>query len=84
MFYFVSYAPHRAVIYYVSGVVLFISVCCFAGLLLFHYYQHCDPLWAKQIKSTDQMMPLYVMQSMGYVLGFPGLFLAGVCGAALR
>lgn len=28
------------------GIVLFISVCCFAGLLVYNFYRNCDPLTA--------------------------------------
>ena len=26
------------------GIILFISVCCFAGLLVYDFYKECDPL----------------------------------------
>lgn len=79
-----THFKHSAVIYYVGGILLFVTVCCSAGLLLFSYYRHCDPMYSKLINSDDQMFALYVVQSMGHIKGFSGLFLAGVCGAALR
>lgn len=79
------YSKHcRAVLYYVIGIMFFISVCCFAGLLLFSHYRNCDPFYTHLISTGDQLFPLFVMQSMGKIIGFPGLFMAGVCGAALR
>ncbi|XP_054742352.1 sodium-coupled monocarboxylate transporter 2 isoform X1 [Anastrepha obliqua] len=65
------------------GVVLFLSVCCFAGLLVFNFYRNCDPLTAGLISNDDQLLPIYVMQTVGHLQGIPGLFIAGVFGAAL-
>ncbi|XP_075152070.1 sodium/solute co-transporter-like 5A11 isoform X2 [Haematobia irritans] len=65
------------------GIVLFISVCCFAGLLVYDFYRNCDPLTAGLIANDDQLLPVYVMQTVGKLHGIPGLFIAGVFGAAL-
>ncbi|XP_005175877.1 sodium-coupled monocarboxylate transporter 2 isoform X1 [Musca domestica] len=65
------------------GIVLFISVCCFAGLLVYNFYRNCDPLTAGLISNDDQLLPVYVMQTVGNLHGIPGLFIAGVFGAAL-
>lgn len=35
-------------------------------------------------QSDDQLFPAYVMQTVGNFRGIPGLFVAGVFGAALR
>ncbi|XP_067624951.1 sodium-coupled monocarboxylate transporter 2 [Eurosta solidaginis] len=73
----------NSIIIFTLGVILFISFCCFAGLLVFHFYRHCDPLTAKLISNDDQLLPIYVMQTVGHLQGIPGLFIAGVFGAAL-
>ncbi|CAD7080203.1 unnamed protein product [Hermetia illucens] len=65
------------------GVFLFISVCCFAGLLIFAYYYNCDPKLSGLIQADDQLFPIYVMQTIGHLQGIPGLFMAGLVGAAL-
>ncbi|XP_013104251.1 sodium-coupled monocarboxylate transporter 2 isoform X2 [Stomoxys calcitrans] len=65
------------------GIVMFISVCCFAGLLVYNFYRNCDPLTAGLISNDDQLLPVYVMQTVGNLHGIPGLFIAGVFGAAL-
>lgn len=64
--------------------LLFVSACCFAGLLIFAHYQHCDPLRSNLIDKDDKLFPLFVMTTIGKLKGLPGLFIAGVCGAALR
>lgn len=35
-------------------------------------------------QNDDQLFPLYVMQTVGKLRGIPGLFIAGIFGAALR
>ena len=47
-------------------------------MVMFAFYHNCDPLKAKQVRSKDQMFPLFVMQLVGDVPGIPGLFVAGV------
>lgn len=36
-----------------------------------------------RITSGDQLMPLFVLDTMGNIPGLTGLFLAGVCSSAL-
>ncbi|KRT78976.1 hypothetical protein AMK59_8036 [Oryctes borbonicus] len=65
------------------GVSLFVSMCCFTGLIIYATYFDCDPLTAGRIKANDQLLPLFVMETVGHLRGVPGLFIAGVFGAAL-
>ncbi|XP_063913583.1 sodium-coupled monocarboxylate transporter 2-like [Zophobas morio] len=65
------------------GVVFFISLCCFAGLVVYTFYHDCDPLTSGRIVKSDQILPLFVVESSGYLSGMPGLFIAGVYGAGL-
>lgn len=73
----------RSIVLFAVGICLFLSVCCFAGLLIFAYYQRCDPSSAKLIQTDDQLFPVYVMQVAGHITGVPGLFVAGIFGACL-
>ncbi|EDW75843.2 uncharacterized protein Dwil_GK14981 [Drosophila willistoni] len=65
------------------GVAAFVSVCCYVGLLIFEMYKDCDPLSAGLITHDDQLLPLFVVQSVGHIYGMSGLFIAGIFGAAL-
>ncbi|ALC38209.1 CG8451 [Drosophila busckii] len=65
------------------GVAAFVSVCCFVGMLIYEKYKDCDPLSAGMINHDDQLLPLYVVQSVGHIHGMAGLFIAGIFGAAL-
>lgn len=73
----------KTVYIYISGLVVFVSVCCYTGILAYDAYADCDPKTAGLIGADDQIFPLYVMQTLGNIPGIPGLFIAGVCGAAL-
>lgn len=74
----------RSVGIFTLGVSFFVLVCCFSGLVVYATYYLCDPLSAGRIKADDQLLPLYVMETVGHLTGIPGLFIAGVFGAALR
>lgn len=74
----------QSMVVFTIGIVAFLSVCCYAGLLIFAKYQQCDPLSSGLVKTDDQLFPVYVMQTVGELRGVPGLFIAGVFGAALR
>lgn len=73
----------RAIAIFTFGIILFVSVCCYAGLLIYSKYQNCDPLTSGQVKQDDQLFPIYVMETVGQWKGVAGLFIAGVFGAAL-
>ncbi|XP_055713749.1 sodium-coupled monocarboxylate transporter 1 isoform X2 [Phlebotomus papatasi] len=68
---------------YTVGISLFVSACCYAGVLIYAYYYKCDPSAAGLIQADDQLFPNYVMETVGDLKGVPGLFIAGVFGAAL-
>ncbi|XP_050430398.1 putative sodium-dependent multivitamin transporter [Adelges cooleyi] len=56
---------------------------CFSGLAIFAMYRHCDPIKTHRITTGDQLMSLFVLDTMGSIPGLTGLFLAGVCSSAL-
>ena len=60
-----------------------VGLCCYGGMVVYAYYHDCDPIKAKQVKSKDQIFPMFVMQVVGDAPGIPGLFVAGVFSGAL-
>lgn len=56
---------------------------CFSGLAIYTAYHDCDPIKTGRISRTDQLLPLYVMDTMGGVPGLIGLFVAGIFSASL-
>ncbi|XP_025829264.1 sodium-coupled monocarboxylate transporter 1-like [Agrilus planipennis] len=72
-----------SILYFTIGISAFVSICCFAGLLIYATYFNCDPSESGRINADDQLFPLFVMEIVGHLPGVPGMFVAGVCGAAL-
>lgn len=55
----------------------------FSGLVIYWYYQKCDPLLAGRITVRDQNMPIYIIDALGHLPGVAGLFVAGIFSASL-
>ncbi|XP_077302036.1 putative sodium-dependent multivitamin transporter [Arctopsyche grandis] len=55
----------------------------FSGLAIFAKYYNCDPMVDNKISSVDQLMPYYVIDTMGGIPGLAGLFIAGIFSASL-
>lgn len=68
----------------VFGWTLVALLTAYTGMLIFAKYYDCDPITTKEIKTPDQLFPLYVMEVLGEFRGFPGLFVAGIFSAGLR
>lgn len=73
----------RTVWVFSAGVVVIISFCTYVGLLMYAYFQDCDPLAAGIVSTSDQLVAHFVMKVEGNLPGLPGLFMAGVLAAAL-
>ena len=55
----------------------------FAGLCIFYHFRDCDPIKSGQIRSGDQLLPLYIVERMSQVPGLPGLAVAGIFSGSL-
>nr|XP_022913671.1 putative sodium-dependent multivitamin transporter isoform X1 [Onthophagus taurus]XP_022913672.1 putative sodium-dependent multivitamin transporter isoform X1 [Onthophagus taurus]XP_022913673.1 putative sodium-dependent multivitamin transporter isoform X1 [Onthophagus taurus] len=55
----------------------------FAGLSIYSKYYNCDPVLANNIRQDDQLMPYFVVDSMGHIPGLSGIFVAGIFSASL-
>ena len=76
-------SAQRALLIFIVGLFLMISLCCYNGILIYATYYNCDPLSTGMAKAKDQMLPLMVMDILKDLPGLPGLFIAGVFSAAL-
>merc|ERR1719347_677756 len=54
-----------------------------AGPCILYQYRECDPLASGQIRSPDQLFPLYIADRMSSVPGLPGLAVAGIFSGSL-
>ncbi|CAK9303856.1 unnamed protein product [Gordionus sp. m RMFG-2023] len=60
--------------------VIIISLCCYSGLVMYAHFYNCDPILSHQVKSADQMLPLFVLEVINYP-GLPGIFISALfCG----
>ncbi|XP_054919345.2 sodium-coupled monocarboxylate transporter 2-like isoform X1 [Dermacentor andersoni] len=65
---------------------------CFSGLYylvlmagaaaLIYRFRDCDPMLSKSTSTLDQVLPFYVKKELAPVLGFSGIFLAGVVSSS--
>ncbi|CAF0745475.1 unnamed protein product [Adineta ricciae] len=63
------------------GILLFL--CCIVGLLVHAKYHDCDPLGAKLVSKSDQIYPLFVMETFKRFPGLTGLFMASILSGSL-
>ncbi|GBP09080.1 Sodium-coupled monocarboxylate transporter 2 [Eumeta japonica] len=63
----------RAIWYFILGVLIFLLICGYSGLLIYATYSECDPLETKLAKRNDQLLPLLVMETLGGLPSLPGL-----------
>lgn len=66
----------------VTIAIAYMAIWC--GVIIYAKYSHCDPLFTKRIERHDQLMPFYVMDTLGAIPGLPGIFVACVFSGALR
>ncbi|XP_069697681.1 sodium-coupled monocarboxylate transporter 1-like [Periplaneta americana] len=65
------------------GLILIFTINFYTGMLMYVEYHDCDPLRSNRITASDQLLPLYVMSTMGNMHGIPGIFVAGIFSASL-
>lgn len=74
----------RAALWWCLPILCLLSVStCFSGLCIYWYYRNCDPVLEGRVSSRDQVMPLFVVDTMGDYTGLAGLFVSGIFCASL-
>ncbi|XP_062403127.1 sodium-coupled monocarboxylate transporter 2 [Sardina pilchardus] len=67
----------RLALYFNLLGLLVILVCAvFSGLIMYAYFENCDPWTEGLVQAPDQLMPYFVMEILGAYPGLPGLFVA--------
>ena len=61
----------------------FLALSMLTGLVMYAFYYNCDPLKKGDVKKGDQLVALFVVQTLGDIPGLAGLFVACVYSAAL-
>ncbi|XP_014671170.1 PREDICTED: sodium-coupled monocarboxylate transporter 1-like [Priapulus caudatus] len=62
---------------------LFTILFMLMGLTAYAKYHDCDPVLAQHIDRPDQLVPYFVLDTLGFLRGLPGLFVASCFSAAL-
>lgn len=65
------------------GFLVVMTINCFIGIVMYSYYHDCDPINAGLVNKPDKMVPFFVQDIMGHLIGMPGLFISCVFSAAL-
>ncbi|KRF98886.1 uncharacterized protein Dwil_GK27579 [Drosophila willistoni] len=74
----------RAALWWCLPILCLLSVStCFSGLCIYWYYKNCDPVLEGRVGSRDQVMPLFVVDTMSQYTGLSGLFVSGIFCASL-
>ncbi|KAH8293444.1 hypothetical protein KR054_000582 [Drosophila jambulina] len=76
-------AVKRALVLSLIGFMIVLLMCVYIGMLAFAEFYRCDPITTGLARAKDQVIPLYVVKSVGHIPGLVGLFVAGVFSAAL-
>jgi len=70
---------------YLSVIVMTIMVAIFSmtGYIIYARYFDCDPLLSGIVTSRDQYVPLFAVETLSFIRGFSGIYVAGVLCASL-
>ncbi|CAG5120028.1 unnamed protein product [Candidula unifasciata] len=63
--------------------IIYITILCLLGLVMYAYFETCDPITAGSVVTQDQLIPLFVLKTMGDFPGLPGLFVACIFSASI-
>ncbi|BFF91108.1 sodium-coupled monocarboxylate transporter 2 [Drosophila madeirensis] len=65
------------------GFLFIMTFTCFIGIIMFAYYYGCDPIQAGLVSKPDKLMPFFIQDIMGHLIGMPGIFISCVFSASL-
>ncbi|BFZ12619.1 hypothetical protein BsWGS_15658 [Bradybaena similaris] len=63
--------------------IIYITILCLLGLVMYAYFETCDPITAGFVAKQDQLIPFFVLKTMGDFPGLPGLFVACIFSASI-
>uniref|UniRef100_T1GDF5 Uncharacterized protein n=1 Tax=Megaselia scalaris TaxID=36166 RepID=T1GDF5_MEGSC len=73
----------KSIYYFGFGLAVVVGFCNFTGLIMFANYVDCDPVRAGVVQKQDQMLPFFVQQTVGNIVGMSGFFISSVFSASL-
>ena len=63
--------------------LIYLSLCCLIGLVIYANYHSCDPLLAGQISNSNQYSSYFVLHNLHMIPGVVGLFLGALFCSSL-
>ncbi|XP_046852724.1 sodium-dependent multivitamin transporter-like [Xenia sp. Carnegie-2017] len=73
----------RALWWNIPGLIFIVTFCCLDGLVIFAVYSNCDLEKSRKVTSNDQVLPYFVIDKLGKLIGVPGIFMACLFSGAL-
>lgn len=73
----------RTAAVFAVGVITLMGTCCYTGLVMAATFSDCDPITAGIIDRPDQILSYFIMKTVGHIPSMPGIFITGVCSAAI-
>lgn len=65
------------------GFVFFVTLSCLQGLILYAYYEHCDPIARGVVTAPDQILAVFALEVLNKLPGLPGIFVVGIFSGSL-
>jgi len=65
------------------GLFFIIGLCCMNGLVMYAYFQDCDPLTAGQVTASDQLLPYLSLQLFEDFPGVTGVVISCIFSGSL-
>ena len=75
---------NRVLYWNLPGLIVLAVMAVVCGTVIYAKYHDCDPVTLGLIQRHDQLMPYFVMDTMGKYPGLPGLFVACCFSGSLR
>lgn len=60
-----------------------ITLTCIQGLVLYAYYEHCDPIVRRVVTAPDQILAIFSLEVLSKFPGLPGIFVVGIFSGSL-
>ena len=65
------------------GLVVIVLLTCMCGVVMFAVYSDCHPVKVKLVERNDQLLPLFVLDTLGKIPGLSGIFVACIFSGGL-
>lgn len=78
-----NFENFRTALVFGIGVITLMGTCCYIGLVMAVTLHDCDPITAGIVARPDQILPYFIMKTVSHIPAMPGIFITGICSAAI-